>query len=130
MERAWRIRRRLGGGMRQAGILAAGALYALRHNLGRLGEDHRRARELAERAGRVPGIAAPLPETNIVMLDLLDERLTPAAVLEGLAGRGVWLTQFGPRRLRAVTHLDVDDAGLRRAAEALEEVAEALRTGA
>jgi threonine aldolase len=121
MERAWRIRRRLGGGMRQAGILAAAALYALRHNLHRLAEDHRRAREIAARAGRVEGISAPTPETNIVMLDLVDERLTPAAVLEGLERRGARLAQFGPRRLRAVTHLDVDDAAVGRAAEALEE---------
>lgn len=123
MERAWRIRRRLGGGMRQAGILAAAALHALRHNLHRLAEDHRRARELAARAGRVEGISAPIPETNIVMLDLVDQRLAPAAVLEGLERRGVRLTQFGLRRLRAVTHLDVDDAAVGRAAEALEEVA-------
>lgn len=126
MERAWRARRRLGGGMRQAGILAAAALYGLRNNFQRLAEDHRRARDLAALAARVPGLAAEAPDTNIVMVELEDERLTPAAVLAGLAERGVRLTQFGARRLRAVTHLDVDDVGIRRAGEALEEVAEEL----
>ncbi|MBV9109278.1 MAG: low specificity L-threonine aldolase, partial [Gemmatimonadetes bacterium] len=62
------------------------------------------------------------PQSNIVMLDLDDERLEPAAVLRGLADRGVWMTQFGPRRLRAVTHMDVDDAGIGRAAAAFAEV--------
>ena len=60
------------------------------------------------------------------MLDLHDERLDPAAMLAGLTERGVWMTQFGPRRLRAVTHLDVDDAGVERAAAAFEEVVGAL----
>jgi threonine aldolase len=126
MDKAWRLRRRLGGGMRQAGILAAAGLYALHHNLERLTEDHARANALARRCGAVPGVAALKPQTNIVMLDLLDERLDPAAMLAGLTERGVWMTQFGPRRLRAVTHLDVDDSGIERAAAAFEEVAAGL----
>lgn len=127
MERAWRVRRRLGGGMRQVGLLAAAALYALRHNLQRLHEDHRRARWLAEGAGAVDGLAAPAPETNIVMIDLLDPRLTPERLLAALTERGVWMTQFGPRRLRAVTHLDVDDAGVERAVAALQDAVPVLR---
>ncbi len=122
MERAWRVRRRLGGGMRQAGIVAAAGLYALRHNLERLTEDHARARRLADAAAALPGVRPVAPETNILMLDLEDPRLAPQAVLAGLEERGVRLTRFGPRRLRAVTHLDVDDAGVERAAAALEEV--------
>ncbi|HYJ80254.1 MAG TPA: GntG family PLP-dependent aldolase [Longimicrobiaceae bacterium] len=121
MERAWRVRRRLGGGMRQAGIVAAGGLFALRHNLARLADDHRRAAELARRAGALPALRVEAPQTNIVMLDV-DEGIDPQAVLQGLAERGVRMSQFGPRRLRAVTHLDVDDAGIARAAAALEEV--------
>lgn len=116
MQRAWRVRRRLGGGMRQAGILAAGALYALRNNLARLPEDHRRARELAADVARVPGLCCDAPETNIVMIDLADPRLAPEPLLAKLAEQGVWLTPFGARRLRAVTHLDVDDRGIGRAA--------------
>jgi threonine aldolase len=124
MERGWRIRRRLGGGMRQAGILAAAALYALRHNLDRLADDHARARALAAAADAVPGLRAAEPETNIVMIDLVDERLQPAAVLARLEREGVRMVQFGPRRLRAVTHLDVDDEGVARAGRALGSAVE------
>lgn len=123
MQRAWRIRRRLGGGMRQAGFLAAAALHGLRNHFPRLEQDHRRARELAARAAGVPGLSVAAPETNIVMIDLAEPRLEPASVLAGLERRGVRLSQFGPRRLRAVTHLDVDDAGIARAGDALAEVA-------
>lgn len=118
MDEVWRIRRRLGGGMRQAGLLAAAAIHGLRENFALLADDHRRARRLAELARGVPGLTIPEPETNIVMLDL-PPGAAPAAVLESLARRGVWLTQFGPSRLRAVTHLDVDDAGIERAGAAL-----------
>lgn len=123
MQRAWRFRRRLGGGMRQAGFLAAAGLYGLRNHFPRLEQDHRRARELAARAAGVPGLSVAVPETNIVMIDLVDARLEPAALLAGLERRGVRLTQFGARRLRAVTHLDVDDAGIARAGDALVEAA-------
>ena len=123
MAAAWRVRRRLGGGMRQAGLLAAAGIYALRENLARLADDHRRARRLAQLASEIRGVNAVEPETNIVMLDLA-EGLDPAAVLGRLAERGVWMVQFGPARLRAVTHLDVDDEGIERAAGAL---ADALR---
>ncbi|HEX8831114.1 MAG TPA: hypothetical protein VF705_08125, partial [Longimicrobium sp.] len=81
---------------------------------------------LAHGCAQVPGVAALKPQTNIVMLDLNDTRLDPAAILAGLAERGVWMTQFGPRRLRAVTHMDVDDAGIERAATAFRQVAGAL----
>ncbi|HEX2207008.1 MAG TPA: GntG family PLP-dependent aldolase [Longimicrobium sp.] len=127
MQRAWRVRRRLGGGMRQAGILAAAALYGLRNNLPLLEQDHRRARELAARAGQIEGLTVAAPETNIVMIDLAEPRLQPAALLSGLERRGVRMAQFGARRLRAVTHLDVTDAGIARAGGALAEaVREAL----
>ena len=121
MQRAWRIRRRLGGGMRQAGILAAAALYALRSHLPLLQHDHGRARELAQRAAAVEGLSVAAPETNIVMIDLAAPRLDAGALLAGLERRGVRMAQFGARRLRAVTHLDVDDDGIRRAAGAREE---------
>jgi threonine aldolase len=126
MEKAWRIRRRLGGGMRQAGILAAAGLYALKNNLERLDEDHRRADALARRCAVAERVRVMKPQSNIVMLDLDDERLEPAAILRGLAERGVWMTQFGPRRLRAVTHMDVDDAAIERAAAAFAEVIAAV----
>ena len=126
MQRAWRIRRRLGGGMRQAGVLAAAALYGLRNHFALLQHDHRRAAELARRAARVEGLSVAAPETNIVMIDLAEARLEPGGLLAGLERRGVRMTQFGARRLRAVTHLDVDDAGIERAAGALEEAVREL----
>jgi threonine aldolase len=117
MERAWRVRRRFGGGMRQAGLLAAAALYGLEHHFEDLAEDHRRARRLAELAAELPGVEVSPPETNIVMLDLTGG--DPGLVLESLRRRGVWMTQFGPRRLRAVLHRDVGDAGVEAAGRAL-----------
>lgn len=122
MERAWRVRRRLGGGMRQAGLLAAAGLYALHNNIERLTDDHRRAARLAELAAAVPGISVDSPATNIVMLDLLDPELAADRVLRWLEEQGVRMTAFGPRRLRAITHLDVDDEGVERAGAALREV--------
>jgi threonine aldolase len=127
MERAWRVRRRLGGGMRQAGILAAAGLHALRHNLPRLADDHRRARELAARIDALAGASAPVPETNIVMVGLEAGAPDADAVLPRLVARGVWMTAFGARRLRAVTHLDLAPDAVDRAAAAL---AEALGGGA
>lgn len=126
MEKAWRVRRRLGGGMRQSGILAAAGLYALDHNRQRLVEDHARARRLAAGASRIGGIDAAEPETNIVMLDFRPPHPDPDAVLAGLAERGVLMVRFGPQRLRAVTHLDVDDEGIELALEALGKVLEGL----
>jgi threonine aldolase len=124
MERAWRVRRRMGGGMRQAGILAAAGLYALRNNLARLVEDHRRARDLALRVAELPGVAAAPPDTNIVMIDL-DGDIAPHQALGHLREHGVWMTQFGSRRLRAVLHLDVDDGGVERALTAFANLREA-----
>lgn len=126
MECAWRVRRRMGGGMRQAGLLAAAGLYALRTNLSRLEEDHRRARDLAARASEIKGLDAAAPDSNIVMIEV-HEAFATDKLLDELRHHSVWMTAFGPRRLRAVTHMDVDDAGIARAADALEDAAEALR---
>jgi threonine aldolase len=119
LARAWRVRRRLGGGMRQSGILAAAGIYALDHHRDRLARDHVRAKILAEGAGRIPGVRVGVPETNIVMLDFPDEAVSLEGVLSALADAGVLMARFGPRRLRAVTHLGVDDAGVERALVAL-----------
>lgn len=114
--RAWEIRKRLGGGMRQSGILAAAALWALDHNLVRIAEDHDNARALADQLAGCPALRALPPDTNIVMLDLVRERDTAEAVVARLAAAGVLLVPFGARRLRAVTHLDVGAAEIARAA--------------
>lgn len=115
--RAWEIRKRLGGGMRQSGVLAAAALYALDHHLDRLAEDHANARLLAERLGGSNAVRASVPETNIVMLDLVREGDTAETVIAKLARQGVLVVPFGARRLRAVTHLDVTRADVERAAD-------------
>jgi threonine aldolase len=118
----WEIRKRLGGGMRQSGILAAAALYALEHNLGRIGEDHANAKRLADGLRGHPGVTPLTPDTNILMLDLLRERDTADAVIAKLKARGVLVTSFGPKRLRAVTHLDVSAADIETAIEAIAQV--------
>ena len=105
--RAWEIRKRLGGGMRQSGILAAAGLYALEHNLDRLAEDHANARLLAERLSDCPAVRPSCAESNIVMIDLVREDQPADVVIPRLALAGVLVVPFGARRLRAVTHLDV-----------------------
>jgi threonine aldolase len=107
--RLWR--KRLGGGMRQAGVLAAAGLYALDHHLARLAEDHEHAQLLAERLG----VDAASVETNIVILD----GVAAPVVAEGAKAQGVLVSQVSPRRIRLVTNLGVDRAGVERAAEVL-----------
>jgi threonine aldolase len=119
---AWSVRKRLGGGMRQIGMLAAAGLWALDHNLDRLSEDHARARWLARDCDAIDGLRADVPDTNIVMIIVEREGLSEATVASELEVRGVWLLPAGPGRLRAVTHLDVDDAGVERCLDALSEV--------
>ncbi len=116
------IRRRLGGTMRQAGILAAAGIYALDHHRDRLLDDHRRARDLARFVADVPGFGVIEPETNIVMFDCLRPELDAAQLVGRLAEHGVLMTVFGPRRIRAVTHLDVSDEAIAHAGEALRTV--------
>jgi threonine aldolase len=119
IDRAVRLRKMLGGGMRQVGILAAGALWALDHNRSRIAEDHANARLLAERLAGLPGLAVDPAgvDTNIVMVDLVPPAPSASVLVSRLEARGVRTFAFGPRRLRLVTHLDVDrDACLAAAA--------------
>ncbi len=122
IEEAWTIRKRLGGGMRQVGILAAAGLYALDHNLERLADDHARARRLFDACQAIDGLRPVLPDTNTLRIDVVREGLPAEQVSSLLAERGVWILALGPDWLRAVTHLDVDDEGVDRAIEALREV--------
>ncbi|MBE7940402.1 MULTISPECIES: low-specificity L-threonine aldolase [Ramlibacter] len=118
--RARRIRKMAGGGMRQAGVLAAAGSYALEHHVARLAEDHARARRLAEGLAGLDGVQVQAPDTNIVFIDLVGEARHKAAhLLPWLAERGVLAT--GLYRLRFVTHLDVDDEGIARATGLLRE---------
>ncbi len=127
MARARRVRKLFGGGMRQAGILAAAGLYALDHHVVRLYEDHRRAWRLAGAIAAIPGLICNLDavQTNLVFFDIAPDHPRMAVpmearvkLIEELRERGVLLAG-GPYRLRAVTHLDVDDAGVDRAIEVL-----------
>jgi len=120
----WEIRKRLGGGMRQSGILTAAGLWALDHNLGRLAEDHTNAKRLANGLAGHPAVRPLVPESNIVMLDLVRERDMADALIPTLAERGVLVVAFGPKRLRAITHLDVSAADIERA---IAIIAEALK---
>src|ERR1700755_1458402 len=110
IDEVWRWKQRLGGSMRQAGICAAACVYALDHNVDRLAEDHANARALAEGLAEIP-VATIDPakvETNIVIFEVGDA----PRVKDELAKRGVEVTVFGPGRIRAVTHLDVDRGGV------------------
>ena len=123
IKRAHALRKRLGGGMRQVGILAAAGLYALDHNLPRIGEDHGRARRLADFVDGLDGFRVILPDTNIIMIDVDRDGLTAEEVERYLEERGVRMLAIGPSRLRAVTHLEIDDEGIERACAAFEELA-------
>ncbi|HET9820913.1 MAG TPA: low-specificity L-threonine aldolase [Burkholderiaceae bacterium] len=116
--RAHRWRKMAGGGMRQAGVLAAAALHALDHHVERLAEDHAHARRLAEGLQGLPGVSVVLPHTNIVFVDLAPDK--PKDVVARLAARGVLAT--GLYRLRLVTHLDVSGADIERAIGILRDV--------
>jgi threonine aldolase len=121
------VRQSFGGGMRQAGVIAAAALYAVEHNVARLADDHRRARRLAEGIGQIAGMRVDPPDTNIVMVDLEESTDDGPAWEKALAEEGVGVHALGPRRVRAVANLDVDDAGIERAVEAWAKVAGRLR---
>ena len=120
MARAWEVRKRFGGGMRQSGILAAGALHGLDHHLSLLHEDHARARMLAAAVVNVPGVSIVAPDTNILMIDLLAGQQASHVVAKAREA-GVWVSAWTPTRVRAVLHLDVDDAAVTRAGAVLAE---------
>ena len=117
IKRCHRLRKMYGGGMRQAGILAAAGLYAIEHHRTRLAEDRANAQLLASLLAESAAFQVARVETNIVMIDVATG--DPAAILARAKEAGVLLGMAGPRRIRAVTHLDVDSEGMRRAATAL-----------
>jgi threonine aldolase len=117
ISKAHRVRKMLGGGMRQAGVLAAAALHALDHHVDRLAEDHANARRLAEALQGLPGVSLEMPQTNILFVDLAPEKA--ARVVDRLRAAGVLCT--GLYRLRFVTHLDVSAADIDRAIRVLRE---------
>jgi threonine aldolase len=114
IKRAHMIRKRLGGGMRQSGILAAAGLHAIDAHLARLADDHAHARVLAAHVDGAGGARVVPPDTNIVMVDLPDG-VTSSAVVGAAAEEGVRITPWSATRIRAVTHLDVDAESVDRA---------------
>ena len=124
IEAAWQWKQRLGGSMRQSGILAAAGLYALDHHVARLAEDHANARTLADAVRALPRLTLDQPrvDSNLVFFDCAETGLSAAALSEALRAKGVLIGAMGPHRLRAVTHLDVDAAAVDAAREALEAV--------
>ena len=125
IDEAWRYKQMWGGSMRQAGIIAAGALYALDHHVERLADDHALAASLARGLAELPGVALDPASvtTNIVVFEVADAR----ALVARLADAGVKMGALGPTTVRAVTHLDVDAEGAERAVAAVRA---ALGSGA
>ncbi len=123
---AWRLKQQMGGAMRQAGIIAAACLYALDHHVDRLAEDHDHAKRLAEGLAEMPGIELDPStiETNIVFFDLAPSASNAASLEATLLQDGIRIGAMGPRRMRAVTHLDIDAAAID---QALASVSAALR---
>lgn len=120
IDEAWRYKQMMGGAMRQAGIVAAGCLYALDHHVERLADDHANARYLAEGLAGLSGVVIDpeTVETNIVIFEVPDAYGFCAALGE----RGIRVGPLSDRLIRAVTHLDVDRAGIERAVKAVAEV--------
>ena len=125
IDRVHRARKVLGGGMRQAGILAAAGIVALEEMVERLREDHARARTLAEHLGRIQGLVVDKggPATNMIFLSLADSiPLSPREIVEQLKAYGVLVGIVGARQFRLVLHYEVDDAGVEQAAAAFRDV--------
>jgi threonine aldolase len=121
IDEAWRCKQQMGGAMRQAGIIAAAGIYALRHHVKRLADDHANARRLAEGLAALPGVSLDPAsvETNIVFFETTGDA---AGIVQRLLARGIRMGALGPHTIRAVTHLDVDAGGIERALDVAREV--------
>ncbi len=124
MARVHRFRKMFGGAMRQAGVIAAAAEYALDNHVDRLAEDHANARRLVEGLNTIPGISIEPAsvETNILFFDVDAAHGTAAELCERMRERGVLMLVEAPQRFRALTHLDVDAAGVDRAVEEIRRL--------
>jgi threonine aldolase len=121
--RGRRFRKLFGGGMRQVGIIAAAALYALDHHIDRLAEDHRNARVIAQAIADTPGLRLDPPEveTNLIWVEVDPDLGSARDVTAALEGRGILTHTSGPHTFRATTHLDVSAAQALRAADVIRE---------
>ncbi|GIK15537.1 MAG: threonine aldolase [Planctomycetota bacterium] len=124
VQRVHRFRKMFGGGMRQAGILAAAALHALDHHVERLADDHRNAKRLAETIADVPGLSVDprKVQTNIVFFDVDPDLATAQVLCDALKASGVLMLPVGPRTVRAVTHLDVSAEQVTAAGTAIARI--------
>ena len=125
IDAAWRWKQRLGGALRQAGLCAAGCLYALDHHVERLTEDHANARRLAEGLEDVSGLRVTPPETNLVYIETTGAGVTAAEFAERLRAHGVLVSAMGHYLARACTHLDVDHTGVMIAVDAIRSAVSA-----
>jgi threonine aldolase len=126
IEEAWRFKQRFGGAMRQAGIIAAAGVFALRHHIDRLAEDHERARQLAYGLSEIRGLDLDPArvETNIVIFDVSRAGISgDDFAARTLSSHGVRFSVLGPTTVRAVTHLDIPPDGVERALEAARAAA-------
>jgi threonine aldolase len=126
IDKAWRWKQRIGGSMRQAGILAAAGIYALENNVERMAEDHANAKMLAERLAPLPGLHVE-PEhvdTNIIIIDVSASNADAATWSKRLGEEGVRMSGIGPQTLRALTHLDVTRDEVERAGEVFASLAQ------
>ena len=122
--RTHRYRKIYGGAMRQVGIIAAGAMYAVEHNIERMAEDHRNARALAEAVAELPGISVDIDsvQTNIVVMEVEKAKYIAQQITDELKKHNILILAIGPDKLRAVTHLDVSEEGIRTAVEVFHKI--------
>ena len=128
MDKGRLLRKRLGGGMRQAGVLAAAGLIALEEGPGGLGTDHANAQYIAGRLGQMERISVFPVETNIVIYDVSATGRSSKEISAALKARGVLMNGFTDKLMRAVTHRDVSRVECETAMDALEEVVRSTRT--
>jgi threonine aldolase len=126
IQEAWRWKHQFGGAMRQAGIIAAGALYALQHHVERLAEDHENARILAQGLAEISGIEVEPVETNLIFFDVSGLHLTAEAFNALLLEQGLRVSILGHTRCRAVTHLDVSRTQVEEALKIIRTVCKGL----
>lgn len=125
IHQALRIRKQLGGGMRQAGVLAAAGIVALETMIDRLAEDHRRAKNLAQGLASIPGLVLDpgSPHTNMIFVNLTDgSPYTPNGLVESLAQQGIRIGQVGDRRFRLVTHYWIDDSAVEKVVASFSKI--------
>jgi len=130
IDQAHRFRKMWGGGMRQAGILAAAGLYAIDHHIARLAEDHARARKLAVCLSGFTNVEVDLTatQTNIVIADFVKTGLKAPDIVVNMKRKGLHCIAFSPTRLRLVTHLDVNDGDIDQAIDIINSVLQEMLT--